>query len=40
MTRKEMARAAAEAIREWPQKVVDDGVNARDGRAYRPVPGT
>lgn len=37
-TDESMARAAAEAIREWPQRVVEAGVKASDGRAYRPVP--
>lgn len=30
-------RALAEAMREWPQRVVDAGVKTRDGRAYRPI---
>jgi hypothetical protein len=30
-------QALANAMREWPQRVVDAGVKMKDGRAYRPV---
>lgn len=30
-------QALAEAMREWPQRVVDAGVKTKDGRAYRPI---
>jgi hypothetical protein len=30
-------QALAEAMREWPQRVVDAGVRQKDGAKYRPV---
>lgn len=30
-------QALADAMREWPQRVVDAGVKTKDGRAYRPI---
>ena len=30
-------QALAEAMRGWPQRVVDAGVKTRDGRTYRPI---
>ena len=29
-------KALAQALTDWPQRVVDAGVKIRDGRAYRP----